>query len=225
MPTIRPVLMLALALFLSAGAIAASEPAQAAREIKWPDLVPKLPPIKDPLAALNSEERIELETVLWVRQLTDAEREERKEIVEEARKYEEAFREKGIIIDDLISDYAKYDAAITKRQGKVKTEFDGQEISIKGYLLPLEFNEDGETEFLLVPYIGACIHVPPPPPNQIVLVSLSKAFKAREVFTPVKITGNLATKSTSRKLYLVDGSADISVGYHLSKSSIEIIDD
>lgn len=214
-----------LAALLALSLAFAATPALAARAIKWPDLVPKLPPLKDPLAALNSEERIELETILWVRQLSDAEREERKEIVEEAKTYEEKFRKKGIVIDKLIADYAKFDAKVTKRKKKVKTAFTGQEeVTLKGYLLPLEFSEDGETEFLLVPYVGACIHVPPPPPNQIVLVSLSAKFKAKEVFTPVKVTGRLTTKSSSRKLFLVDGKADISVGYHMNGASIAIID-
>nr|BFE93749.1 hypothetical protein GCM10020185_42850 [Pseudomonas brassicacearum subsp. brassicacearum] len=48
---------------------------------------------------------------------------------------------------------------------------DGQQIRLPGYIVPLEVSEEGRTtDFLLVPYFGACIHVPPPPSNQIVHV-------------------------------------------------------
>jgi hypothetical protein len=47
------------------------------------------------------------------------------------------------------------------------------EISIKGFFIPLEFDEQRKvTEFLLVPYIPSCMHVPPPPPSQIIHVKL-----------------------------------------------------
>lgn len=218
---LRPILAVLTVLVLIAVTASA---AFAARDLEWADLVPELPPLEDPLAFLDSEQRIELETILWVRQLSETERAERQEIVEEAKVYEEKFRKSGVIIDQLIADYAIYDREVSKREGKVREGLSGEQVRLKGYLLPLEFSEDGETEFLLVPYVGACIHVPPPPPNQIVLVKLDKKYKANEVFTPVRITGQLTTKAASAKLYLVDGAADISVGYHLNGSSIELIE-
>lgn len=217
---LRPFLALLTALIVAVSAPAAF----AARDLAWQDLLPEFPPLKDPLAFLDSEQRIELETVLWVRQLSEAERAERQEIVEEAKNYEEKFRKSGIVIDQLIADYAVYDQEVAKREGKVRGNLNGEDVRLTGYLLPLEFSEEGETEFLLVPYVGACIHVPPPPPNQIVLVTLNEKFRANEIFTPVRITGKLATKAASKKLYLVDGAADISVGYHLNGGSIELIE-
>ncbi|MEM8662259.1 MAG: magnesium transporter [Pseudomonadota bacterium] len=173
MRTLQSVVALISALVL----LVTASQALAARDLKWPDLLPKLPPNKDPLATLNAEERIELETILWVRQLTEAERAERKEIVQEAGRYEQKFRQKGIIIDRLVENYAVFDKKLTARQRKVNAKLSGETVRLTGYLLPLEFSEDGETEFLLVPYVGACIHVPPPPPNHIVLVTLSATFK------------------------------------------------
>ena len=48
--------------------------------------------------------------------------------------------------------------------------FDGKRVKIPGFVVPLEGTAELTTEFLLVPYFGACIHVPPPPSNQIVYV-------------------------------------------------------
>jgi hypothetical protein len=50
---------------------------------------------------------------------------------------------------------------------------------VPGYMVPLEDNLEEVTEFLLVPYPGACIHVPPPPPNQIVRVIMEGKQKAQ----------------------------------------------
>jgi len=56
----------------------------------------------------------------------------------------------------------------------VRHELQGSRIRLPGYVVPLEYSRVGIREFLLVPYFGACIHSPPPPANQIVLVSLQK---------------------------------------------------
>ena len=53
----------------------------------------------------------------------------------------------------------------------VVKDLDGKQIRVPGYVVPFDFNADAEhREFLLVPYFGACLHTPPPPPNQIILV-------------------------------------------------------
>ncbi|MEM9030685.1 MAG: hypothetical protein AAGC70_20170, partial [Pseudomonadota bacterium] len=77
--------------------------------LRWPDLLPKLPPIVDPLAKLTFDQRIELETVLWVQQLTDAEKKERPEIVAEAKVYRKKLRDGGVIIEQLVKDYEVFD--------------------------------------------------------------------------------------------------------------------
>ncbi len=65
-------------------------------------------------------------------------------------------------------------------------------VSIPGFMVPLEDDLDQVTEFLLVPYAGACIHVPPPPPNQIVYVKMSTNAKVQVTFTdPILVTGIL----------------------------------
>ncbi len=61
------------------------------------------------------------------------------------------------------------------------TALDGTKILLGGYPVPLETNEQGRfVEFFLVPYPGACIHVPPPPPNQIVLIRYAKGIGLKE---------------------------------------------
>lgn len=65
-------------------------------------------------------------------------------------------------------------------------------VAVPGFMVPLEDDADEVTEFLLVPFAGACIHVPPPPPNQMIFVKLSKNQKAKMSFTePIMVTGHL----------------------------------
>ena len=78
---------------------------------------------------------------------------------------------------------------------------DGQNIRLPGYIVPLEVNEEGRTtEFLLVPYFGACIHVPPPPSNQIVHVTSHVGVKLDELYQPYWIEGALQVKPSSSEL-------------------------
>jgi len=78
---------------------------------------------------------------------------------------------------------------------------DGQNIRLPGYIVPLEVSEEGRTtEFLLVPYFGACIHVPPPPSNQIVHVKSEVGVKLDELYQPYWIEGTLQVKASSSEL-------------------------
>jgi hypothetical protein len=75
----------------------------------------------------------------------------------------------------------------------VVTELDGKRVRIGGYVVPLDFEATNVKEFLLVPFVGACIHVPPPPPNQIVYVKSAKGFDVQGSFDPVYVTGTIKT--------------------------------
>jgi hypothetical protein len=57
-----------------------------------------------------------------------------------------------------------------------------------------QFDEESITEFFLVPYFGACIHSPPPPPNQIIYVHAPQGLKLDTLYDPFWISGTLSTK-------------------------------
>ncbi len=82
--------------------------------------------------------------------------------------------------------------------GKASSELqalDGKEVRIPGFMVPLEDNSKKVTEFLLVPSPQACIHVPPPPPNQMVLVEMDGSEDAKVEFGPIWIYGKLSLHS------------------------------
>ncbi|MEM7293256.1 MAG: DUF3299 domain-containing protein [Pseudomonadota bacterium] len=83
-------------------------------------------------------------------------------------------------------------------------ELDDQYIRIPGFILPVEFTDDAISEFLLVPYVGACIHVPPPPSNQIVYVRLAEPLRGTSLFDPVWVEGTMNIEKKKSE-YAVSG--------------------
>lgn len=76
----------------------------------------------------------------------------------------------------------------------VVPEMDGKSVRVPGFIVPLEFNDDQTiTQFFLVPFFGACIHVPPPPPNQVIFVSYPQGFKLDDLYDPIWVSGILET--------------------------------
>lgn len=71
---------------------------------------------------------------------------------------------------------------------------DGRRVRLGGYVLPFDFSGSGEvSRFLLVPYVGACIHVPPPPPNQLVFVTSEEPVEVSGLWDPVFAEGVMRT--------------------------------
>ena len=119
---------------------------------------------------------------------------------------------------DMMTDeeIAKAMAKIEENGNEVVEALDGEKVAINGYLLPLDYEATEATEFVLVPFIGACIHVPPPPPNQVVFVRFEKGLpmKALEanLWTPFRATGVLHTATARTEL--------AETGYQMTASDI-----
>ncbi len=103
----------------------------------------------------------------------------------------------------------EYDANATK----LNQSLDGAYIRMPGYILPLEFSADGVREFILVPYVGACIHVPPPPANQLIFVNAEPPWQSEQFWDAVWVTGTIRTELLSTNI------ADI--GYAMKAEQIE----
>lgn len=97
----------------------------------------------------------------------------------------------------------------------VNKELDGQNVKLPGFIVPLDIGKDGlVAEFFLVPYFGACIHVPPPPPNQIVYVRMNKGIALESIYEAYWITGRMKLQNKTTRL----GAA----AYHLAGDKVEI---
>jgi hypothetical protein len=101
-----------------------------------------------------------------------------------------------------------------KNASRFVAALNGTKVRMPGFMLPLQTSGSGVTEFILVPYAGACIHVPPPPPNQLVFVTTKRPWNAQAMFEPVWVTGTIRIDPISTNL------ADI--GYSMGAELIEL---
>ncbi len=114
--------------------------------------------------------------------------------------------EDGAPEDTIDSDVLARDDAGRRFQQALQStsvmgEFDQQTVRIPGFVVPLDFNEKQEvTEFFLVPYFGACIHLPPPPPNQLIHVSYPRGLPLERLDDAVWVEGFLTTAITDHEL-------------------------
>lgn len=129
-----------------------------------------------------------------------------------------AFRDKGITnlaaLNDADPKVADLMRAMRETWDNAPTEaaLEGHRVKLPGYVVPLEEDKAGLTEFLLVPYFGACIHSPPPPANQIVVVSPEKPAPFKTMDT-VWVSGVLRIQRNDSPM----GTA----GYRLETARVE----
>jgi len=110
----------------------------------------------------------------------------------------------------------EYQMALTSTE--VNLDFDRAMVRIPGFVVPLEFDDDQAiTQFFLVPYFGACVHMPPPPPNQIILVNSPDGIQLDDLYAPVWLSGELLADLTENDM--------ASAAYSLKLSAIEIYTD
>ncbi|PWE16732.1 DUF3299 domain-containing protein [Marinicauda salina] len=83
----------------------------------------------------------------------------------------------------------------------VVEELDGERVRMPGFILPLDYAERGSArEFLFLPYHGACVHYPAPPPNQVVYLTSEEPIRFDELWDPVWIEGVLTVSRTETDL-------------------------
>lgn len=102
-----------------------------------------------------------------------------------------------------------------QRLAPARADLDGAAVRLTGYVVPLEFGWQGVREFLLVPYYGACIHSPPPPPNQIVHVRAEQRIKGLRAMAVAAVSGTLRVQA-------VDSAMGQS-GYQLEARTVQAL--
>lgn len=222
--------------------MACSDVAGAVERLGWEDLAPPMDQSGDPLQRLPQDLQVDFYDLMWARSLIADMKKAKKThnsvravgrmaqgVTAELTATEAEARVNlvaaGIDIEALIAETEAYNETLEARNMTLVDELDGREVQIPGYVLPLEYAGTEITEFLLVPYVGACIHGPPPPPNQIVHVRIPDGFEDQGLFTPVWVVGRLSTGHSSQSLFFVDGVDEVAVGYSLDASDIEIYDE
>lgn len=89
---------------------------------------------------------------------------------------------------------------VAMQSAPIVPELNGNMVKIPGYVVPVEADGQRVTGFFLVPYFGACIHMPPPPSNQIVYVEFEPGTKVENLYDAIWVTGKLATETKQHEL-------------------------
>jgi uncharacterized protein len=154
---------------------AADHPAMGYSTIEWTDLLPP-----DDLKALEN-------------------RPEFIDNIEEGSSADDLANASSQLTVEQSAAWQRYEAALTST--RTRPEFEGRQVRIPGFVVPLDFDEQQKvSEFFLVPFFGACIHVPPPPPNQIIHIQLSTPYQMESIYDPVWLTGTLHLETTSKDI-------------------------
>ena len=215
--------------------------ANAVERLGWEDLAPPFEDTANPLYRLTGDLQADFYDLMWARSIIDqmkAAGPTDSSVADIGASAEDVIAEMGAIegqaragleaagvdIAALIAEAKTYDRHLAVHNATLVDALDGRDVEIPGYALPLEYAGTEISEFLLVPYVGACIHVPPPPLNQIVHVRFPEGFESEGLFTPVLVAGRISAGRSSQSLSYVDGSADIAVGYSLDATAIQIYD-
>ena len=197
--------------------------AEEIRELAWDDLIPTKLHFNDPFEKLTEAQLYNLGTVALYRERLAS----KEEIINPSKAYyDEALAElkaEDVDVDGLLAIRAAITEKRRARGQAANAELNGKVVRIPGYLLPLEFEDKKVVEFLLVPWVGACIHEPSPPANQIVHVKLNKGFDiGDDMYTPVWVNGVMKTEKNNPELSFVDGKQNIDVSYVMHAEEVEI---
>ena len=197
--------------------LTASRPVLAVDTIDWEGLVPPLDESQNPYLSLSEEQQESLYD-LWMTRERMASGSKNLEDLE--KKAVDNLASDGIDADQVLRELEAFLAIAEENKSKLVQNLDGKNVRIPGYVLPTELSDGKVVEFLLVPYVGACVHTPPPPANQMVHVKVDEGFISEGLFAPVWVTGQIATAMSTQSLSLNDGTTEVKAGYQIRASDI-----
>ena len=197
--------------------LAVGRPALALETIGWEGLVPPLDESLNPYLRLSEEQQGSLYDLWMVRQ---GEIGGSKALEDLEKKALDNLAASGIDADIVLRELNVFLATAEENNSKLVQGLNGKDVRIPGYVLPTEFSGDKVVEFLLVPYVGACVHSPAPPANQMVHVMVDEGFASEGLFAPVWVTGKMKTSMSTQSLSLIDGTTEVEAGYQIKASDI-----
>lgn len=196
--------------------------------LSWADLRPPAAEAHNPFANLSPEQTDTLgEIVLshWLasRAFTPGDEGVRRREVLSAR-----LAADGLNVESLL---AQRQALMDQRRSNAETPvtgLDGQRVQLGGYLVPVSVSVSASasgqrvTDYLLVPWAGACSHTPPPPTNQIVRLRVAAPGLQlpQSLNTPVMVTGTLRIAPQEQSLFLADGQVSVRSAYAMDAAEL-----
>ena len=199
--------------------LVAGRPAIAVETIDWQSLVPAVDESLDPYPRLSEDEQNSLYD-LWMmreRRALGSLSEDLQQLEKDAIANLEAG---GFDAETILQEMDVFLEILEANNSRLVEDLDGKDVRIPGYVLPTEYSGDEVVEFLLVPYVGACVHTPAPPLNQMVHVKVDGGFTSQGLFAPVWVTGRINTAVSTQSITFNDGAMDVEAGYKIDASDV-----
>jgi hypothetical protein len=127
----------------------------------------------------------------------------------------------GYDVDELLSQ--RWEVAKKRRVALIATNpaLDKSEVTLAGYLIPAPQAADGTYYGYLVPQVGMCSHLPPPPPNELVRVKLKEDPQGQSLYVPVQVTGLLRAEASDATIFILDGDSRMLSGWTLDANTVD----
>ncbi|MCU4674156.1 DUF3299 domain-containing protein [Catenovulum sp. 2E275] len=168
-----PIILLPIYFVLSQPIWAAQNFDPAFKMIEWPELLPK-----DDLDAL-------MDPPDYLTQIMDGSENDTLEAFKQTEK-----------LDDKTK---RYQQALSSH--RVIAEFNNKKIRIPGFVVPIFVDQSQKAiSFFIVPYFGACLHMPPPPPNQIIYVDYEQGLTVNNLYDPFWFEGTITIENTTNDI-------------------------
>ena len=200
----------------------------AAVEIGWETLATEGELFHDPFAKCSQQQLQQISNVMRVRWLISEEKlSANSEDAINAGKVARRLEKEGVDIDWLMAQrrvIRKVRAQqIETHAASVTKKFQGQQVTLGGFVVPIRANEKRVSEFFLVASIEAC-KCSAPPSTQVVYVQSSAGIEIESRMTALQVTGNLEQRTT-RKTFQYPGKAlNFEAEYVIDPIRIEVIE-
>jgi len=208
-----------------AAIMAATQATAEPEAIEFSDLAdPFAVAFEDPYAAMGVEMLNELKLLVQSDEKlagTDLDDETRTRLETRRTAAQEKLEVNGYKVDVLLEQ--RWDVARKRQNARMAQNpiFDGVEVLIAGYIIPGPKAADGSVYGYLVPQVGMCSHLPPPPPNQLVRVRLRADQQVESLYLPVRVSGLLRVEPSDETIFILDGESRMLSGWTLDAEFVE----
>lgn len=188
----------------------------------WDDLLPQMEKIEDPFEKLTGNQMFDLATIARYREVESQEGfVVSSDAMKEVRVASQRLEAEGVDIERLFVLREKIMQQRERFASQVNDTVLNQKHRIPGFVTPIEITGTKVTKFFLVPTAGACIHTPPPPANQLILIDYPQGMELISLATPVWVEGELKSQKSTRNVSYYDGSTDVDSVYVMAALEVE----
>ena len=179
---------------------------------------------EDPYAAMGVDMLSELKVLVQSDEKlagTDLDEETRTRLEARRAAAQDKLEANGHDVDVLLEQ--RWDVAKKRQNARMAQNpiFDGVEVSISGYIIPAPPAADGSGFGYLVPQVGMCSHLPPPPPNQLVGSDYARINRSSRLYLPVRVSGLLRVEPSDETIFVLDGDSRMLSGWTLDAETVD----